>query len=189
MMYWDFRGRSTQFSQQTRNQLTTSQHHADMDRPHASTYIGDDASGVTQNMLTWRANVCGEEGPASGPTQEDLRCPSDSAGFYWAMMGMVRYADRPIAFERRTVMATKPTHHPGAPNPPINKVYYHSSSFRDASASVNYPAAIGNPAVSFNGYVDRCIPFAQVIAVVGEPWFPAENGAVEFPEGRQPRRD
>ncbi|MHB9836777.1 hypothetical protein Q8F57_018245 [Paraburkholderia terrae] len=187
--YWDFVGRSTLISQQTRTRLHQAYQHASADRPHAPQYIADSVSGVTPAMIGWRFNVSGGGDP---PIADDQTCPSDSAGFYWSKMGMAKYADRSISLQRRTVSATQPPnpHHPGSSGSMATKVYYHSENFRDASAVVNYPAAVGHPNITFNGYIARCIGFAQTLAVVGEPWFFGVHGEpLDFPEGRQPRRD
>jgi hypothetical protein len=107
-------------------------------------------------------------------------------------MGMATYADREVKLERREVSATRPPlpQHPANSEKSVSKIYYHSENFRDASAVVNLPAAVGKPNHPFNGYMARCGGFGQVLAVVGEYWFPDAHGAVlDFPEGCQPRRD
>lgn len=187
--YWDFIGRSSQISQQTRTQLRNAYKAASADRAHAQSHIGDAVSGVTPAMIGWRASVGG--GEDNSPTPDSRLFPADSAGFYWSKMEMAQYADRDIVLQRREVAATKPPqHHHPDPSPAVQKIYYHSDNFHDASAAVNYPAGVGNPNSTFNGYVARCIGFAQTLAVVGEPWFPDGTGTLlPFPEGRQPRRD
>ncbi|PRX26635.1 hypothetical protein B0G75_118138, partial [Paraburkholderia sp. BL18I3N2] len=187
--YWDFMGHGVQISHQTRMQLHSAYQHASADRPHAGNYISDNVSGVTTLMVEWRSSVGGEGQPQD---PDSFSCPSDSAGFYWSKMGMAKFADRTIGLERHEVLATRPPnpHNPASGNPPVRKIYYHSENFRDASAIVNYPAAVGHPNVAFNGYVARCIGFAQTLAVTGEPWFQDAHGTLLlFPEGRQPRRD
>jgi hydroxyethylthiazole kinase len=188
IQYWDFIGRGSQISQQTRNVLHSAYANADAHRPQAQQYLGDNASGVTSLLIGWRSNLAGV-GPA--PASEDRIWPSDSAGFYWSKMSMATYADRAISLQRRQVSAVTPhnPHHPPTSNTPVPKVYYHSPNFHDASAAVNYPAAVGNPNASFNGYVARCVAFNHVLALVGEHWFPDGHGTLLlFPEGRQPRR-
>ncbi|RQU11511.1 hypothetical protein DF153_20160 [Burkholderia cenocepacia] len=187
--YWDFRGRNALISQTTRNDLAHAQAQADGHRAQARTYLADPVSGVTPVMLTWREQVGAEGQPV---TPEDTFAPADSAGYYWAKMGMGRYADRPIILERRAVIATRPPDRQRPrPNPPVSKIYYHSMNFRDASAAVNLPAAVGRLHKPFNGYIARCVAFAQALAVLAEVKFPDESGAPshEFPEGRIPRRD
>ncbi|MFM0227251.1 hypothetical protein [Paraburkholderia dipogonis] len=187
--YWDFVGRGTLISPQARSRLHQAYQQASADSSHAQQYIADSISGVTAAMIGWRFNVSGDGDP---PTADDQTGPSDSAGFYWSKMGMAKYADRSTNLQRRTVSATRPpnSHHPGNGGSSITKIYYHSESFRDASAVVNYPAAVGQPNITFNGYIARCVGFAQTLAVVGEPWFADEHGApLAFPEGRQPRRN
>ncbi|WP_321963559.1 hypothetical protein [Paraburkholderia sp. J7] len=184
--YWDFRGRASQISADTRNRLKAAEVHANQDHAHAIQYFADTVSGVTPVMLAWRENLCPTASADATFSEENKLCAADSAGFYWAMMRMARYADTPMVLERRTVMATAPStpNHAASQNHPVIKTYYHSNNFRDASASVNYPVSVGNPSISFNGDVDRCIPFAQSLAVVGQVWFPSENGLIDFPEGR-----
>ncbi|MEP9321871.1 hypothetical protein PPMP20_01795 [Paraburkholderia phymatum] len=167
--YWDFRGRAAQMSQATRDRLLRAYDQANHDRPHAQTYIADTVSGVTAVMLGWRPQISAENQTFGSLTAEDLLCPSDSAGFYWAQSAMARYADQAITLERRTVGAIHPVdhHHPNAPNPVLNKVYYHSENFRDASATVNLPSAVGHPNSHFNGYIARCVGFAQVLCRAG----------------------
>ncbi|WP_321846964.1 M23 family metallopeptidase [Paraburkholderia bannensis] len=185
--YWDFIGRKNSISQATRNSLASAQNHADHDRAHAHSYLADSASGATAQMVSWREDV----GDNNNITR-DLTSPADSAGFYWAMMRMAQYADKPLKLERKTVQAKKPVdhHHPDAPNPLIQKIYYHCMAFRDASASVNLPAAVGDPNHHFNGYIARCVGFAQALAVLGEMMFPDSSGnqVLLFPEDRSPRR-
>jgi len=182
-------GHGVQISHQTRMQLHSAYQHASADRPHAGNYISDNVSGVTTLMVEWRSSVGGEGQPQD---PDSFSCPSDSAGFYWSKMGMAKFADRTIGLERHEVLATRAPnpHNPASGNPPVRKIYYHSENFRDASAIVNYPAAVGHPNVAFNGCVARCIVFAQTLAVTGEPWFQDAHGTLLlFPEGRQPRRD
>ncbi|ALL69785.1 Peptidase family M23 (plasmid) [Paraburkholderia caribensis MBA4] len=186
--YWDFIGHRDQISQQTRSRLHAAYQNASTHRPQAQQYIADNVSGVTAIMVEWRSNTGGEGHPQDVSARS---APSESAGFYWSMMGMAKFADRSINLQRREVQATRPpnSHHPDSNNSPITKVYYHSDNFRDASAVVNYPAAVGHPGVAFNGYIARCIAFAQTLAVVGERLFPDQHGVpLAFPEGQQSRR-
>jgi hypothetical protein len=107
---------------------------------------------VSPAMIGWRASVGG--GEDNSPTPDSRLFPADSAGFYWSKMEMAQYADRDIVLQRRVVAATKPPqHHHPDPSPAVQKIYYHSDNFHDASAAVNYPAGVGNPNSTFNGYV------------------------------------
>jgi len=185
--YWDFRGRGNQIAPEVRRALLTAHKRADTDRAHSQNYIADTVSGITPLLLRWRQDV-----GSNDDLMRDLISPADSAGYYWLRTGMARYADRATQLERRVVVAYKrpDKKHPNAPNPPINKVYYHSANFRDASAAVNLPEAVENPSQAFNGYIARCIPFAQAVAVLDDILFPGPLGLVTlmFPEGRTPRR-
>lgn len=187
--YWDFRGRKSQISQTTRDALAHAQTQADQHRAQAQTYLADSVSGVTPVMIGWREQVSAEGQPV---TPEDTVAPADSAGYYWAKMGMARYADRPTALERRAVIARRPPDpHQTHPNPPVGKIYYHSMNFRDTSAVVNLPSAVGQPNRPFNGYIARCVAYGQALAVLAEVKFPDASGvpSLGFPEGRNPRRD
>ncbi|MBB5408723.1 hypothetical protein HDG34_002660 [Paraburkholderia sp. HC6.4b] len=189
MHYWDFRGRKSQISDATRVRLKESYRNASNSRSNAAHYLSDSVSGVTAQMIAWRAQVSANSMP---PSDEDVIAPSDSAGFYWIFSGMGVYADKQIALERRGVAATRPPvhHQQNSSNPPVSKVYYHCASFRDASAAVNLPAAVGHPERPFNGYIARCVGYAQALAVLGDMFFPDAQGAMTlgFPEGREPRR-
>jgi len=185
--YWDFRGRGNQTPQATRNTVLHAHGMAGSHRAQAQNYNADDVNGTTPLLRGWRDDIGDEQTVA-----HDLMSPADSAGFYWAKMRMVTYADLEIRLERRELSATRPPNpqHPGVSAPSVTKVYYHSENFRDASAAVNLPAAVGHPNHPFNGYIARCGGFGQVLAVVGEYWFPdAHGGLLDFPEGCKPRRD
>ena len=67
--------------------------------------------------------------------------------------------------------------------------YYHSDSFRDTSAAVNLPDAVGKPHIKFNGYESRCLPHAQALAILGEPRFPGATAGtwLDFPEDMKRR--
>ncbi|MFP3799274.1 hypothetical protein [Paraburkholderia sp. SIMBA_027] len=184
--YWDFTARARQIPASVRQSVLNHHSQANAHRPTAQQYNADGVNGASQNVIQWRDDV-GDDHDIS----RDLISPSDSAGFYWLMMRMPEYADRPIRLVRRTVSATRPPnpHHP-TNQPSVIKIYYHSDNFRDASAIVNLPAAVGHPEYPFNGYIARCRAFGQVLAVVSEVRFPGQQGQThEFPEGCNPRRD
>ncbi|WP_321936071.1 M23 family metallopeptidase [Paraburkholderia sp. J8-2] len=183
--YWDFKGRSNQISERTRKKILQAHAMADSHRSQAQQYNSDSANGTTPILIQWR-NDLGDEN-----INLDLISPADSAGFYWSKMGMAKYADCDIRLQQREVSATRPPpQHPASNGSPAIKTYYHSENFRDASAIVNLPAALGHPNQPFNGYIARCGGFAQVLAVVGEYRFPdAQGNLLDFPKGNQPRRD
>jgi hypothetical protein len=161
---------------------------ARQNRSKYSIYLADSVSGVTPAMIDWREHL------ASSPqgVAEGFLAPADSAGFYWSKTKMAFYADQPLAIVRNVVTATLPPRHRRDPQPAgslQSKIYYGSPNFWDASAAVNYPAAVGRPERRFNGYIARCVGFAQVLAVTGETWFADSNGkALVFPQGSNPRR-
>lgn len=187
--YWDFRGRKAQISQTVRDALAHAQIQAKKHRTQSQMYLADPVSGVTPAMIEWREQVSADGQPKMF---EDTFAPADSAGYYWANTSMARYADGPTVLERCAVIAKRPpdSHH-SYPNPPVRKIYYHSMNFRDASAVVNLPGAVGKLNIPFNGYVARCVAYAQALAVLAEIEFPGASGegSLGFPEGRIPRRD
>ncbi|MFM0604885.1 hypothetical protein PQR05_10205 [Paraburkholderia sediminicola] len=166
--------------------MAMAKNQANANRPHAQDYIADAVSGVTSPMIQWREDV-GD----NANIVRDLLSPTDSAGFYWSMMGMARHADKDVNLQRRTIVARRPPdpHHPHVPSPPVQKIFYHCMAFRDASAAVNLPSAVGNPNMNFNGYIARCVAYAQALAVLADILFPdASGGLLLFPEGHTPRR-
>ncbi|MFM0480093.1 M23 family metallopeptidase [Paraburkholderia strydomiana] len=184
--YWDFKGTGDQISTETRHRILQAHSLANSHRPQAQQYNSDSVNGATPLVIQYRKQVGDHD------INFDLIAPADSAGFYWSKMGMVRYADQNIRLERRAVSATPPPnpHHPGNGATSVTKIYYHSGNFRDASAIVNLPAAVGHPNHPFNGYVARCVGFGQVLAITSEYLFPDGHGTLlDFPEGCQPRRD
>lgn len=60
----------------------------------------------------------------------------------------------------------------------FNKVYYHSDNFRDASAEVNLPRAVGHPNAHLNGHISVAWILLKIPAVVGEDQFLDESGAL-----------
>ncbi|MBN3722850.1 M23 family metallopeptidase [Burkholderia sp. Ac-20379] len=184
--YWDFRGRKAKISQTVRDALAHAQTQANKHRVQSQMYIADSVSGVTPVMIGWREQVSANGEPE---TVENTFAPADSAGYYWAHSGMARYADEPTFLERCAVIAKRPPD--SHPNPPVGRIYYHSMNFRDASAVVNLPSAVGQINIPFNGYIARCVAYAQALAVLAEIKFPDASGipSLEFPEGRVPRRD
>ena len=72
------------------------------------------------------------------------------------------------------------------------KVYYRSEAFWKASAKVNLPSQLKHSySPALNGFVDRCVPWAQALAVLTEMTFPPSSGVVnlDYPEGHVPRRE
>ncbi|MGQ7940052.1 contractile injection system protein, VgrG/Pvc8 family [Paraburkholderia sp. D1E] len=48
---------------------------------------------------------------------------------------------------------------------------------------------VSNPNMNFNGYIARCVAYAQALAALADILFPdASGGLLLFPEGRTPRR-
>lgn len=182
IQYWKFRGRH--IDAQGEKSLLSAYKKADEARKSkdegisksANQYLADGVSGVTLQMKEWR-NLVGQ----NGPEMKDATDAADSAGVYWAWMDMARYADEQIKIERRT-----------AATPHGVKVYYRSEAFWRAAAKVNLPKKLNDSySTSLNGFVDRCVPWAQALAVLTEMTFPPNSGVVklDYPEGHVPRRE
>ncbi|MFL9927373.1 M23 family metallopeptidase [Herbaspirillum lusitanum] len=181
--YWRFRGRT--INSQVEIQLANATSAANTARKDkngdiaakANAHLADKISGVTEEMRLWRDHI---QGKTELEEEESKIAPADSAGAYWAWIGMPLYADEKIIIERCLISVSQNT-----------KVYYRSPSFWRASASVNLPKKIDVLWDSqLNGFVDRCVPWAQALAVLGEQYFPRENGMfdLEYPEGNIPRK-
>lgn len=188
--YWKFLGLGAQIPAAAETSLATATANADTARKShvaetartANSYLADSVSGVTPQMVAWRALV----GQNRSQIVDAVNA-ADSAGAYWAWMEMARYGDESINFERLTVSAVAGRAH----TPVGTKVYYRSLAFWRASASVNLPGKINDPwSHLLNGFVDRCVPWAQSLAVLSEARFPdeANNLVLDFPEGHEPRK-
>jgi predicted chitinase len=133
---------------------------------------------LTAQMRGWRDEVRGDEVTGS---KDAAHAPADSAGFYWASLGMAVYADSDHILQR----VVESTNQGG-------KVYYRSPSFWRACAAVNLPGVISNLyAQKLNGFSARCVAYNYALAVLSEIFFPGSSGApsLEFPEGYVPRRE
>src|SRR5450830_916273 len=141
-------------------------------------HLADQVSGATRQIIVWRDEV-GDSSQDENSTQENTFSPSDSAGAYWAWTRMAQYSDAKIAFERRKVSTNSGT-----------KIYYRSVAFWKARARVNLPSRVDNPYDhQLNGFIARCVPWAQALAVLSETRFPNADGmpTLEFPEGHERR--
>jgi predicted chitinase len=178
--YWEWRGRIIPAA--LKSALMTAQLTEGKKSPgsRSKTAMQDaNFSAFPQSIVGWRRAV---EGSTNAPEQERILAPSDSAGFYWASLGMARYADGSHTLERVAIDTV---------NGQGSKVYYRSPAFWEASAAVNLPASIGNTySKSLNGFDSRCCAYGYAMAVLSEMKFPNANGALEleFPEGYLPRR-
>ena len=161
MDYWRYLGRPVDQTLYNKMEKASSAKHSVKDA---------DWPGVTEVMKEWRDAVAA----AGVINNENMYRPTDSAGFYWSKNQMAKYADRFNGLERKTLRTNLGT-----------KVYYHSSSFRNASAAVNLPAAVGDPNHKFNGYEARCTAHAQVWAILADQdLFADVTGKLQnFPEG------
>jgi hypothetical protein len=167
--YWEWRGRTIE-------QNLEAQLHDAYNRAHhrRENWCLRDSNfpALLTSIMDWRDNI---EGSPLPPRGEALFAPSDSAGFYWALMSMARYADEEHLLERRRVR----TKHG-------NKVYYRSYAFWHASAAVNLPGRIRNMHYAgINGFDSRCCAYGTALAVLTEMRFPDAQGNPNcwFPEG------
>ncbi|AIY41472.1 hypothetical protein LT85_2314 [Collimonas arenae] len=170
--YWKFRGRKIDVI--IENKLKMAQGAAEKKRENS--FLTDSVSGVTTQMKEWRELV-----GTNNPDMENSSDAADSAGVYWAWISMARYADGTINIERCKI-----------PTSSGEKIYYRSEAFWKASASVNLPGVINQPYDHrLNGFIDRCVPWAQALAVLTDMRFPNVNGVLEldYPEGHEPRRE
>ncbi|MGJ7528436.1 type VI secretion system tip protein TssI/VgrG [Variovorax sp. GB1P17] len=134
---------------------------------------------LTAQMREWRSHVGAEMTGRSG-MPEDVFAPADSAGYYWAKNIMSMEADAVHTLERVPIQTDQ-----GA------RMYYRSSAFWRASATVNLPGAVNRTNYTgINGFDARCVAYGYALAVLTEIRFPsaAGNTALEFPETNVPRR-
>lgn len=115
-------------------------------------------------MVSWREDI-----------DVGLFDPSDSAGFYWSLTSMAKYADEAHELQRQAVNAGRGV-----------KIYYRSPAFWRASATVNLPGAISRRNYQgINGFIERCCAYNCALAVLTEIKFPDVNNAftLDNPEG------
>jgi len=168
LAYWDFRGRTAQITPDCRSTLLAAEHKANTQRNNAALLAAE--SKLTTDMQDWR-------GAAGDPPNQTE--PTESAGFYWAHLGMARYADDLHILERVRISTNAG-----------QKTYYRSPSFWKASAAVNLPGALGSLySQALNGFESRCIAYAQALASLSEARFPGPNDQqLEFPEDQNLRK-
>jgi len=170
--YWRWRGRFVPASLENALIAAKNQAHA----THSNTPLHDsNFQALTPEMINWRDAVAGAADPQPNP--DNKIAPTDSAGYYWAKLGMARYADDPATqtLERFPVQTNQ-----GA------KVYYRSQGFWKVSASVNLPGAVGNTNYQgINGFDSRCCAYGVATAVLTERMLPNAQGqnVLLYPEG------
>ncbi|WPA29246.1 M23 family metallopeptidase [Klebsiella quasipneumoniae] len=173
--YFAYRGRS--FNQDVRDDLVSDYRRVQGDRAlrerekrSADRILYDDQHpGLEQDVMSWREDV-----------DNGTYDPSDSAGFYWSLTGMAKYADKTHEIQRQAVTAGH-----------VPRVYYRSPAFWQASATVNLPGAINRRNYQgINGFIERCCAYTCALAVLTETKFPDENNAftLDTPEGVELRR-
>lgn len=173
--YFTYRGRS--FNKDIRNELVSDYRRVQGDRAlreqekrldNRILYDGQHP-GLEQEVISWREAV--ENGTFD---------PADSAGFYWSLTGMAKYADETHELQRQAVTAGHGL-----------RVYYRSPSFWRASATVNLPSAVSRRNYQgINGFIERCCAYTCALSVLTETKFPDESNALTLdnPEGILLRR-
>jgi len=132
-------------------------------------YVIGQHPGLEQEVTSWCEAV--ENGTFD---------PADSAGFYWSITEMEKYADETHELQRQAVTAGHGL-----------RVYYHSPAFWHASATVNFPSAVSRRNYQgINGFIERCSAYTCALSVLTETKFPDERNAftLEKPEGILLRR-
>ncbi|RQN01543.1 M23 family metallopeptidase [Pantoea ananatis] len=173
--YFTYRGRS--FNKDIRDELVSDYRRVQGDRAlreqekrldNRILYDGQHP-GLEQEVISWREAV--ENGTFD---------PADSAGFYWSLIGMAKYADETHELQRQAVTAGHGL-----------RVYYRSPSFWRASATVNLPSAVSRRNYQgINGFIERCCAYTCALSVLTETKFPDESNALTLdnPEGILLRR-
>lgn len=181
--YWESRGRSISllfidlvdvFKQVEAIRVTDAQGRVDQKLTDAERmkqrYKFQDNAPKFQSLtdyFTWRDEVA----------DQNKIDPVDSAGFYWVLNTMAKYADETHTLERVTINAVGNAG---------KKVYYRSVAFWRASAAVNLPSKINyNYHRALNGFDQRCSAYGNCLAILTEIKFPdaQQNLIFEFPEG------
>ncbi|HGN9109590.1 TPA: M23 family peptidase [Enterobacter hormaechei] len=173
--YFTYRGRT--FNKDIRDELVSDYRRVQGDRAlreqekkldNRILYDGQHP-GLEQEVISWREAV--ENGTFD---------PADSAGFYWSLTGMAKYADETHELQRQVVTAGHGL-----------RVYYRSPAFWRASATVNLPSAISRRNYQgINGFIERCCAYTCALSVLTETKFPDESNALTLdnPEGILLRR-
>ncbi|PZD67148.1 M23 family metallopeptidase [Pantoea ananatis] len=173
--YFTYRGRS--FSKDIRDELVSDYRRVQGNRAlreqekrldNRILYDGQHP-GLEQEVISWREAV--ENGTFD---------PADSAGFYWSLTEMAKYADETHELQRQAVTAGHGL-----------RVYYRSPAFWRASATVNLPSAVNRRNYQgINGFIERCCAYTCALSVLTEKKFPDESNALTLdnPEGILLRR-
>lgn len=133
-----------------------------------------------------RADVDGAEGTTRKNTGDALVAPSDSAGHYAIVNGMIKFSDEAHRVERYGVVVVDAKRLSQG-----ERTYYRSPAFWKASAAVNLPSAIHRGDYrGINGFDSRCSAYSVALSVLTEMRLPDAKGQLtqERPEGYIPRR-
>ncbi|MDI2113923.1 M23 family metallopeptidase [Commensalibacter nepenthis] len=183
--YWEFRGRN--ISQKFKDFVKTYQYiekhyhtkvvdpdfapHKTDNRRFHNAPIQDDYVDATQHInnavdlkqyQTWRDDLA----------RQALKDPIDSAGFYWVLNNISKYAD-----ESHSLTINSGT-----------QIYYTSKACKDVASVVNAGSVSQHPENSVNGFIKRCYAYGYALSVLTEKKFPNSNGILlEIPEGYRQR--
>lgn len=179
--YWEFRGRT--ISQKFKDFVVTykyiekhyhtkvvdpdfAPHKTDNRRFHNAP-IQDDHVDATQHInnavdlkqyQTWRDNI----------EDQTMIDPMDSAGFYWVLNNISKYAD-----ESHSLTINSGT-----------QIYYTSKASNDVASVVNAGSVSKHPETTVNGFIKRCYAYGYALSVLTEKKFPDSDGILlEIPEG------
>jgi len=165
--YWRFRGRSV--PKTVADALNKAAKKANEDGKNETLEDGK-ITGLTQEMIGWRANVGDEPLDAA-----------HSAGAYWMWTEAARFADKTPSNERKTQPIGKTSH-----------TYYRCESFGQVAATVNFGSPRSNTTDidKVNGIVARFQSYSNALVVLTDtPRFPDKDGSDQvLPEDFEPRR-
>lgn len=185
--YWEWRGRQIPKTLK-QSLLTVSQAEAKKAPNLRSKTAMHDANfpELTQQTVEWRADVDGAEGTTRRHTGDALVAPTDSAGHYAIVNGMIKFSDEVHRVERYGVVVVDAKGQRQG-----ERVYYRSPAFWKASAAVNLPSAVHRGDYKgINGFDSRCSAYGVALSVLTDMRFPDAEGrqTKERPEGYTPRR-
>ena len=185
--YWEWRGRSIPLPlKQVMQKAAETEAKKAPDLRSKAAMQDAHFPGLTPEILKWRSDVDGAAGTQREPTGDALVAPSDSAGHYAAVKGLVRQADGAHEVERRSVSIVDAKGQSQG-----ERVYYRSQAFWKVSASINLPAAVHREDYrGINGFDSRGSAYGVALAVLTEIRLPDVKGnkLIEYPEGYAPRR-
>lgn len=165
--YWRWRGRSFPPTLETALLKTTKLEMAKQPSSRNKNALADvNFPELTPEIIKWRFHI--EAHSSFSQDQESVFAPSDSAGFYWALLRMASFADATHALERVAVSTI---------NGAGQKIYYRSQAFWRTSAAVNLPSMVNQTNYSgLNGFDSRCCAYGRALNILTEMRFPDATG-------------